>query len=474
MGSRRLTRVVSLAVGVLAGGTGNRPAAAQEIEREPIPTPVSRLGQAQSTGEVLVKFRDGVDTGRRAQILAATSARVARAARGSEVAVLRPRPGSSTGDYLRALGQRREVAVAEPNYLARAAGIEPGLSSYEWNLLDRGMISARAVSNYGINAPAAWMLSQGAGVTVALLDTGCAYADHEEYRQAPDLATARIRPGWDFVNNDGYPDDDNGHGTHVAATLVAPPNPRVGIAGVAPGCTIMPIKVLGADLDGTYANIAAGLRYAADQGAQIINLSLTGTEPSAILQEAVQYATAKGCLIVSAAGNEGRYGVGYPARYAPCIAVGATRFDGQLAAYSNRGEGLTLVAPGGDTTLDQNGDGYPDGILAQTFDRRKGYDSFGYYFYAGTSMAAPQVSGVAALALSLNPHLGCASLRQALLASATHLGRRGWDPNFGYGLVNAAGAAQAAMPHVSAGSLATRLQVGGQGLTPRQGVRRRG
>jgi serine protease len=141
--------------------------------------------------------------------------------------------------------------------------------------------------------------------------------------------------------------------------------------------------------------------------------------------------------------------------------VGATRFDGRLAAYSNRGEGLTLVAPGGDTTLDQNGDGYPDGILAQTFDPRKGYDSFGYYFYAGTSMAAPQVSGVAALALSLNRGLGREGVRQALLASATHLGRRGWDPNFGYGLVNAEGAVQYALTHARAGGSATGVRMGG-------------
>ena len=107
------------------------------------------------------------------------------------------------------------------------------------------------------------------------------------------------------------------------------------------------------------------------------------------------------------------------------------RFDGQRAPYSNYGTGLTLVAPGGDNSVDQNGDGYPDGILAQTFDPRKGYDSFAYYFYAGTSMAAPQVSGVAALALSVNPHLGASGLRQDLIASATHLGRRGWDPSFG-------------------------------------------
>jgi serine protease len=392
---------------------------------------------------VLVKFRDGVGPERRTQILGVTGARIARVTRGSGFAVLRPRRGAAVMDYVRALSRRWEVAVAEPNYVALATTADPYFRPYQWYLFDRGEMSANAPSNYGINADSAWSFSQGDGVTVALLDTGCAYAEYGQYHQAPDLATARIRPGWDFVNSDGYPNDDNGHGTHVATTLVSLVGDGIGIAGVAPACTIMPIKVLGADASGSYENIAGGIRYAADQGAQIINLSLNGTAPAAILQDAVQYATTKGCLIVAAAGNESSYGVGYPARYTPCIAVGATRFDGQLAAYSNRGWGLTLVAPGGDTTLDQNGDGYPDGILAQTFDPQQGYDSFAYYFYAGTSRAAPQVSGVAALALSLNPQLGLGGLRQALISSATHLGAgRGWNSTYGYGLVNAMGAVQ--------------------------------
>src|SRR5262249_29662305 len=241
----------------------------------------------------------------------------------------------------------------------------------------------------------------------------------------------------------------NGHGTHVATTLTAPINDGIGTAGVAPGCTIMPIKVLGPDANGSYDAIAGGIRYAADRGAQIINLSLDGTQPSAILQDAAQYAYDKGCLIIAAAGNEARFGVGYPARYPQCLAVGSIRFDGQLAPYSNHGWGLSLVAPGGDTTVDQNGDGYPDGILAETFDPHRGYNSFGYYFYAGTSMAAPQVAGAAALALSVNPRLGRDGLRTALLASATHLGSgsTAWDPNFGYGLVDALGAVQYAKTH---------------------------
>jgi serine protease len=435
------------ALGVLVSASGMARADVGGIEPTPVPTMKAHPEQGASTGEVLIKFREGVDPLRRAQILGVSGARVARVTRGSAFAVLRPRRGASAADYIRSLSRRWEVAAAEPNYLAWATDVDPYFNPYQWNLFDRGALSGRVLSNYGINAAAAWNFSLGVGVKVALLDTGCAYADYQEYRMAPDLASVRITPGWDFVNNDGYPNDDNGHGTHVATTLVAAANDGVGTAGVAPGCTIMPIKVLGADASGTYEAIAGGIRYAADQGAQIINLSLTGTAPAAILQDAVQYATDRGCLIVAAAGNEGQNSIGYPARYPQCLSVGATRFDGQLAAYSNRGSGLSLVAPGGDTMLDQNRDGYADGILAETFDPHRGYDSFAYYFYAGTSMAAPQVSGVAALALSLNPSLGPNGTRSALLSSATDLGRRGWDSTYGYGLVNAMGAVRYAMTH---------------------------
>lgn len=443
-------RVGVLVLGVLVGAAGAGRAAGEGIEPVVLPTLVPRPGQAETTGEVLVKFRDGVDPARRAQILGANGARVARVTRGSGFVVLRPRRGASFADYIRVLSRRGEVLVAEPNYLAQATMVDPYFYPYQWNLFDHGVMSGRMPSNYGINAVSAWNLSQGVGVTVALLDTGCAYADYQEYRLAPDLAAVRITPGWDFVNNDGYPNDDNGHGTHVATTLVSAANDGVGIAGVAPGCTIMPIKVLGADASGSYEAIAGGIRYAADQGAQIINLSLNGKKPAVILEDAVKYATDKGCLIVAAAGNEGQNGVGFPARYSQCLAVGATRFDGQLATYSNRGWGLSLVAPGGDTTLDQNKDGYPDGIVGQTFDPHVGYDSFGYFFYAGTSMAAPQVSGVAALALSVNPRLSRDDLRIALLSTATDLGRRGWDPIYGYGLVNALAAVQYAKTHAPA------------------------
>ena len=277
MRRRSCAGAVTLALGVFASGAGAINAGAPEIQRVPIPTLVPRPGPARTTGEVLIQFQAGVSPARRAQILGATGAWITRVTRGSGFAVLRPRRGASVTDYVRALRRRWEVADAEPNYVAMAATVDPFFYPYQWNLFSRGVMSSHAPSNYGIDAPSAWSFSQGEGVTVALLDTGCAYADYAGCYLAPDLAAAQIRPGWDFVNNDGYPNDDNGHGTHVATTLVSPVNDGIGIAGVAPGCTIMPIKVLGADASGSYENIAGGIRYAADQGAQIINLSLEFT-----------------------------------------------------------------------------------------------------------------------------------------------------------------------------------------------------
>src|SRR5205823_2978288 len=168
--------MAALALSVIAWGIGITRAGAQEIERTPIPTFVPRPDQPRTTGEVLVKFRDGVDPGRKAQILMVTGARVARVSHGAGFAVLQPRPGASFLDYLQFLGRRWEVAVAEPNYVAQAAAVDPYFSPYQWNLFDRGIKSGASPSNYGINAGSAWSYSRGAGVTVALLDTGCAYA----------------------------------------------------------------------------------------------------------------------------------------------------------------------------------------------------------------------------------------------------------------------------------------------------------
>lgn len=336
---------------------------------------------------------------------------------------------------------RDDVEYAQPNYLAYAfAAPNDPYYRYQWHL-------ENSVSG-SIHVEEAWSTSEGRGATVAVIDTGVAYEDYwdararEWYAQAPDFAETTFVSGYDFVNNDSHPNDDSGHGTHVAGTIAQSTGNGTGVAGVAPKASIMPLKVLDARGSGTYADMAEAVRYAADNGADVINLSLGGYSPASYLQEAVRYAHNKGVTIVAAAGNSGWRGVAYPAAYDEyVIAVGATRFDEARARYSNYGAQLDFVAPGGDTGVDQNGDGYGDGILQQTFSRSP--SDFGYYFYSGTSMAAPHVAGVAALLHAAGVATQPNDIESTLAASARDVGPSGWDERYGAGLIDAAAAVSA-------------------------------
>ncbi len=247
-----------------------------------------------------------------------------------------------------------------------------------------------------IGMPGAWPRGRGEGAVVAVIDTGVAYRNGGRFAQAPDLAQTRFVDGWDFVDNDAFPDDEHGHGTHVAGTIAQSTDNGVGVAGVAPGAAIMPLRVLDASGAGGWAAIASAIRWAADHGADVINMSLGGGMRSRTVERAIDYAHDHGVVIVAAAGNSSNSAVEYPARHDHVIAVGATRFDRELSFYSCYGEGLDVVAPGGDTRVDQNGDGLPDGVLQNTIVGRD-VRRFDYLAWQGTSMAAPHVAGVAAL-----------------------------------------------------------------------------
>jgi subtilisin family serine protease len=241
--------------------------------------------------------------------------------------------------------------------------------------------------------------------------------------------------GWDFINSDANANDDNSHGTHVAGTIAQTTNNGFGVAGVAFGTTIMPVKVLNAAGTGTLEGVAEGIRYAVDNGADAISLSLGGPS-SSTLQSAVAYAYNNGVTVVAASGNENAGTVSYPAAYDDyVIAVGATQYDETRAPYSNYGSSLDIVAPGGNTGVDQNGDGYKDGVLQNTFGVTP--VDWGYWFYQGTSMATPHVSGVAALLLARDQTLTPTEIRGILQSTADDLGVAGRDNTFGWGLVNA-------------------------------------
>ena len=333
-----------------------------------------------------------------------------------------------------------DIEYIEPNYTAYAFGTpnDPYFSTYQWNLYDYGMLSNGYASNYGIQAVSAWNITKGAGVKVAIIDTGIAYEDYGTYKLAPDLANTNFDKinAYDFVNNDNHANDDNGHGTHVCGTIAQSTNNNTGCAGIAYEATILPIKVLDSSGSGTYDAIANGITWAADHGARVINMSLGGSKGSTTLYNAIKYAYNKGVVIVCASGNDGKSTVSYPAAYTECIAVGATRFDGTRVKYSNYGTALDIVAPGGDTSVDQNKDNYGDGILQQTF-ASGNPAGFGYYFYQGTSMATPHVAGVAALVLSAHSTFTNEQVRTAIQSTAKDLGTKGWDKYYGYGLVNA-------------------------------------
>ena len=232
------------------------------------------------------------------------------------------------------------------------------LFKYQWQLRD-------------IQAPTAWRVSRGAGATVAILDTGVAYENRGVYRRAPDLAGTRFVRGWDFVDGDAHPNDEpppdrQSHGTHIAGVVAQTTGNGVGAAGAAPEAAIMPIRVLKPDTTGSPRDIAKGLRFAADHGADIANLSIAGPSGARVLEDAIAYAASKGVTIVASAGNDGRSSVSFPGAYPKVISVGAVSRDGTRAGYSNYGKALDLVAPGGDDQLDPSGERGGDGVMQQT------------------------------------------------------------------------------------------------------------
>jgi serine protease len=361
----------------------------------------------------------------------------------------------------------RGVSWAVPDYLAHASGLIPndrgqGSEPGDWQQLQWNFDGP-----FGIHAPEAWsnVASHGApggkGVTVAVLDTGVAYANRGPFRRSPDFSRYGFVRGYDFVAKDPYASDRNGHGTFVAATIAEATNNLYGLTGLAFAARIMPVRVLDTEGEGEASTIAEGVLFAVKHGAQVINLSLEftpGVTASDIpeLIEAIHYAHLHGVLVVAAAGNESHVAIAYPARAPDVVSVGATTEHGCLAAYSNFGASLTLVAPGGGPDANLAGDPnchpeLPAGrdVFQVTFTgsslHRFGIPSG----YEGTSMATPHVAATAALIIAsgvLGPHPTPAQITARLRATAKKLGGGEDERLYGAGLVDAAAATAAGGP----------------------------
>jgi serine protease len=386
----------------------------------------------------------------------------------AEPQVLELPAGKSVPEAIRDLKQDPDVRYAVPNVIAHASGFIPndpgrggpgGWQAIQWNFLQP----------VGVNAPDGWsnLIAAGApggrGAVVAVLDTGVAFATRGRFLRSPDFSASQFVPGYDFVDHDPRPFDENGHGTFVAGVIGERVNNHRALTGIAYGAKIMPVRVLDDQGLGDAAAIAAGIRWAARHKAQVINLSLefdTSVPASQIPEvlSAIRYANRRGVLVVGAAGNEALRIIAYPARANGVLSVGATTEHLCQADYSNDGRDLDMVAPGGgaDASIDDDPHCRPAG--------RPGRDIFQLTFvtspkhfglpggFEGTSMAAPHISAVAALVIAsgvIGRHPSPKAIQARLETTARDVGAPGPDLRYGWGLVDA-GAATTPSPQLRA------------------------
>src|SRR5215211_4624682 len=399
-------------------------------------------------GEVIVKYREGASAkaASTAQKLSGTDAEQALPGGSERLAI---EDGDSVRETIAELRRDPNVAYAVPNWKAHASAFTPNDPAFrrQWNLFEL----------FGINMPEAWDLAAARGAPGGR-DSGVAFEHYKRFRRAPDLRATTFVTGRDFIDRDGHPNDEYGHGTHVAGTIAQATNNGVGTAGIAYGAKIMPLRVLDSLGEGDSAAIARAIRYAARAGADVINLSLEfpayvrADEIPEVLS-ALRFARRHGSLVVAAAGNKAGTAVAYPARAEQVMAVGATTITGCEADYSNAGRDLDVVAPGGGldapNTRSQWDIDYcrPDvpgrPIVQQTFTHDGWVQSFGLRgpLYEGTSMASPHVAAVAALVIAsgrLGPNPSPRMVEDHIKATARDAGAPGFDPFYGHGIVDAA------------------------------------
>jgi thermitase len=391
---------------------------------------VRRRAPLYASDKVLVRFRPEVNDAYADGLLRSYGFPAVHRIPGIGVYSVRTVPGVSVGETLAMLRRNGDIALARPDYRARLADIpnDPFFLSYQYNLRNRGGIldvspdiRPQMTAGADIKATTAWDVTRGSAETViAIIDTGVDMTH-------PELVSKVVSTGRDFANNDDDATDDVWHGTHVAGIAAADTNNAVGIAGVAWNCRILPVKVTDATGEGNYSWIIDGIIWAADQGADVINISLGGNVPDPFLEEACKYAHDKGAVVVAAAGNDGTPLVLYPAAYdAYVLAVTASDYNDAIADFSSFGPEVDVAAPG-------------VWILGPAPQWYVGEGFLPYLFGSGTSMAAPHVSGLAALIKSAKPDLPVDDIMKIIRYTADDINKTaypGRDDHAGYGRIN--------------------------------------
>ena len=403
-----------------------RPILGLRVERPPVRRRLPRY----AADRVLVRFRPGVDETYAEGLLRSYGFPSVHRIPRIGVFSVGTAAGVSVGETLAMLRRNGDIALVRPDYRARLADApnDTYFLSYQYNLRNigglidlGGGISFQTTAGADIKATGAWGSAKGDPQTViAIIDTGVDMTH-------PDLVAKLVSSGRDFANNDDDATDDFWHGTHVAGVAAADTDNGVGIAGVAWNCRILPVKVTDASGDGFYSWIIDGIIWATDQGADVINLSIGGDVDDPFLKDACKYAHDKGVVVVAAAGNDGIAAVLYPAAYDDYVlAVAASDYDDTIAGFSSFGPEVDVTAPG-------------VWVLGPAPQWYVGPGFLPYLFGSGTSMAAPHVSGMAALIRSAKPDLPVDSIMKIIRYTADDINKAtypGRDDHAGYGRIN--------------------------------------
>lgn len=426
-------------------------------------------------GRVLVKFRDSADVAGQTRALASIGHDPSDVERSGDLFIVKDSSGADPHALAERLEAQPDVEYAQPDYLMKVHSTpnDPSYGVRQWNLQQ-------------LNFPRAWDLVPGgdSNVIVAVVDTGVTAIPAQDFTvltwsgsaivsyvmpvgPSPDFTLSRFVSPRDFTLNSTSPStvviDTEGHGSHVAGTIGENTNNSLSLAGIAYNVRIMPLKACQSYWDIQFARSAAGItgfaplgsggcptsttnaaiRFAADNGARVLNYSIGGTSPNTTIQDAMAYAISKGVFVAMSNGNSFEQGnpTTYPASYGPSLngamAVAATTRIDTKAYYSSTGSWTEIAAPGGDTR--QGNTIWQASILSTDSDELTvifpRFDRYSERGFSGTSMASPHVAGLAALIVSQIPSITPAQIEQIIKVTAKDLGIAGRDESFGYGLI---------------------------------------